>query len=376
MTEQAVRKPLKESALNSERIARIADEIHAAVPGFDPAAFTTDVMADLPRLELKARIDRTARALHEHLPYTGPAALQALLASLPSSPEAAGVGNDFGLHTYSPYSRYVARYHCNDAELDQALDALVVFTRYFSAEDAVRTFLNAYPDQTLAAVRAWAGSEDYRVRRLASESTRPVLPWSERITLPPTTGLPILELLHRDETRFVAASVANHLRDISATDPELVLSTLARWKQQGQGAGQFDFISRDALRNQVKSGNAAAFDFLGFPSPAPVAVSPLTIIPERPRVGDSLTFTAKLSVTVPAPLHIMYVITPVSPDRRRREKAYFLRRLSLSPDAPAHLEKAHPLRASGTAAVRPGPYELLLQVNGVRYPPAAFHVHE
>jgi 3-methyladenine DNA glycosylase AlkC len=42
----------------------------------------------------------------------------------------------------------------------------------------VRYFLNDFPEQTMQAVHAWARDGDYRVRRLASESTRPVLPWS------------------------------------------------------------------------------------------------------------------------------------------------------------------------------------------------------
>ncbi|MEV8099890.1 TauD/TfdA family dioxygenase [Kitasatospora sp. NPDC085879] len=60
--------PMKERALSPERIARIGREMHAACPGFDADAFTTQVTADLPRLELKARIARTAEGLHQHLP--------------------------------------------------------------------------------------------------------------------------------------------------------------------------------------------------------------------------------------------------------------------------------------------------------------------
>src|SRR6266511_2319341 len=114
----------KDRALNAERIARIGREVKAAMPTFDADAFVVDVMADLPGLELKARIARTAKGLYDHLPVTGAEALQVLLRSLPPTPEAAGVTNDFGLHLYSPHSDYAARY-CRSAEhLDQALAAL------------------------------------------------------------------------------------------------------------------------------------------------------------------------------------------------------------------------------------------------------------
>ena len=55
MTEQV---PAKDRALNAERIARIGREINTVLHTFDADAFAADVMADLPRLELKARIAR------------------------------------------------------------------------------------------------------------------------------------------------------------------------------------------------------------------------------------------------------------------------------------------------------------------------------
>ncbi|WP_150136049.1 hypothetical protein [Streptomyces hyaluromycini] len=99
-----VKVPLKETALNAERIARIGREVHSACPEFDIDSFVKSVTADLPRLELSARIARTSEGLHAHLPVTGPDALDILLRSLPPTPEAAGVTNDFGLHIYSPHS--------------------------------------------------------------------------------------------------------------------------------------------------------------------------------------------------------------------------------------------------------------------------------
>jgi hypothetical protein len=54
-------------------------DAHVIAPVFDVGAFTVDVMTDLPRLELKARITRTAKAIHDHLPVSGAEALQVLL---------------------------------------------------------------------------------------------------------------------------------------------------------------------------------------------------------------------------------------------------------------------------------------------------------
>jgi hypothetical protein len=99
-----------------------------------------------------------------------------LLRSLPPAPEAAGVTNDFGWHTYSPHSDFVARYLRTGEYLDQALEALARFTRYFSAEVAVRDFLNDFPDETMKAVDAWARERAARRRTKAAPACPAHLP--------------------------------------------------------------------------------------------------------------------------------------------------------------------------------------------------------
>ncbi|GGT56354.1 hypothetical protein GCM10010271_70270 [Streptomyces kurssanovii] len=256
------------------------------------------VMADLPRLELGARIARTSEGMHTYLPVTGRDALDVLLRSLPPTPEAAGVPNDFGLHTYSPHSHFVARYLRTGEYLDQALAALARLTRYFSAEVAVRHFLNDFPEETMKAVDAWARDEDYRTRRLASEATRPLLPCAPRISLPADAALPVLEQLYGDSNTYVRTSVANHLHDLSDTEPDLVLATLQRWKDSGRATDKhFTFITRQALRSRLKKGWPAAYAFLGYAHDAPIDLSPLTLERTELADGDTLSFSATLTTT-------------------------------------------------------------------------------
>ncbi|MDG4760437.1 hypothetical protein [Micromonospora sp. WMMD710] len=366
---------VKDRALNAERIARIAREVKRVLPAFAAESFIADVMADLPRLELKARIARTAKGLHDHLPVTGTAALDVLLRSLPPTPQAAGITNDFGLHLYSPHSDYVAHYCRTGKDLDQTLDALRTFTCYFSAEDAVRYFLNDFPNQTMNAVQAWARDHDYRVRRLASESTRPALPWSPRLSLPPEAGLPVLDHLYLDKSRYVTRSVANHLRDIAATDGDLVIATLTRWKTDRRVREQeFDFIAREALKVALKKGWSPAYEFLGYPSDVRVEISFVNIQRTALRAGETLEFSAELLVDATVPLHISYAISPTAQRGPRREKVYFLNRVTAKPGQAVTLSKEHPLRSIGTAAVKPGGFALQIQVNGQRFPAGEFQV--
>lgn len=367
--------PLKEQALNPDRVARIAREVHTVHPAFNAGGFIREVVADLPHLELKARIARTSQGLHDHLSIAGGGALEILLRSLPPTPEAAGVTNDFGLHIYSPHSDYVARYCRTPDYLGRALDALRTFTRYFSAEDAVRYFLNDYPEKTLEAVNAWAGDHDYRVRRLASESTRPKLPWSPRIVLPVDAGLGVLEQLYADSSRYVTQSVANHLRDIAATDPDLVLATLTRWRTSRRtNERQLTFIAREALKTRLKEGWSPAYEYLGFASDAPIEVATIRMPRSEIRPGESLVFETDLSTKASLPLHVTYVISSTTQRGARREKVYFLCRATAEPGRILTLSKTHQLRTTATTTITPGTYTLAIQVNGRRYPETRFRV--
>ncbi|MCZ0975887.1 hypothetical protein O1L55_40805 [Streptomyces albulus] len=370
-----VKVPLKETALNAERIARIGREVQVACPEFNADSFVRSVMADLPGLELKDRIIRTSQALHTYLPVTGSEALKVLLRSLPPTPEAAGVTNDFGLHIYSPHSDYVSRYLRTAEHLDHALAALACLTRYFSAEVAVRHFLSSFPDETMKAVDTWARDEDHRVRRLASEATRPRLPWAPRIALPADAALPVLDQLYSDTSSYVRTSVANHLHDLSADEPELVLATLQRWKKSGCATDQhLTFIAREALRSRLKEGWPDAYAFLGYANDAPVELTPLTVERNQLSDGDTLSFSAVLSCTAPAPVHVMFVISSTTQAGKQREKVFFLLRGTAGPGRDLKLAKDHVLRSTATWKLSPGPYAIALQVNGRRFPAVAFTV--
>src|SRR5207244_1289683 len=60
-------------------------------------------------------------------------------------------------------------------------DALLAdLTSRLTGEFAPRTFLAADLDRTLKTALRWTDSPDEHVRRLASEGTRPWLPWAKR----------------------------------------------------------------------------------------------------------------------------------------------------------------------------------------------------
>ena len=111
------------------------------------------------------------------------------------------------------------------------MQALQHFTVNSSAEFAIRPFLLRYPSQALAQMVTWSKSDNYHVRRLASEGCRPRLPWA--MALPaykkdPSDILIILENLIDDKILYVRRSVANNLNDISKDNAEVVIDFAKR----------------------------------------------------------------------------------------------------------------------------------------------------
>lgn len=220
---------LKDALFNKAKLIKIADEIHAVFPSFKSDEFVSTSLAAFPELELKARISWIRKRLHEHLPSDYREAVSILLKSLPPPLDETKSDDDFGDFIYAPYNDFIAAYGCTKKDLRFSLEALREMNMRFSAEDAIRYFINAFPEETFLVLNAWTKDNHYHVRRLVSEGTRPSLPWSMKVTVPVEKSIPLLSKLYYDKTRYVNRSVANHMNDISKKNPLLVLKTLNEW---------------------------------------------------------------------------------------------------------------------------------------------------
>ncbi|MEU2032554.1 hypothetical protein [Nocardia amamiensis] len=367
--------PLKESAMNRARVESLAADLSRVEPGFDAKGFVAAVMAQLPNLELKARIACVADALAAHLPADISAATTIILAALPPHDDATFTGSDFGLYTYAPYSDFIARYGCNSDNLESSLNALQELTKHFTAEDALRYFLNAFPDAAMDAVSEWSRDPDYHVRRLASEGTRPILPWSPRITLPIAAAIPVLDNLFADPSRFVTQSVANHVNDITRTDPHLALATLDRWRtSQRQRPAEMNFIIKQSLRTLVKKGHPGAFEFLGLSSAPAVEVSCLRVDSPRVRIGENLVFGCTIRSTGTSSERVIIDCVVQYPRARsgHGEAVFKWLAAELSPGESRLLTRSQPLRSTASRKLAPGPSRLQIQINGTRVAETVF----
>lgn len=357
---------LKDHLFNKTKLNKLAQEIKAANPSFKDQAFVRDCIEAFPALELKERISCISRNLKDYLPADYTEALGIIMAALPAPLDPNLHDNDFGDFIYAPYGQFVADYGCEEVHLTRSLEALKEITMRFSAEDAVRIFINRFPEQTIKQLYLWSQHPNYHVRRWCSEGTRPLLPWSKRINISPEQSIPILSQLYTDPTRYVTRSVANHLNDIAKLNPDLVIAVLKTWQtEQKTSNTEWDFICKHSLRTLVKKGFKPALDFLGFESQPHVNLSQLK---HSPRVffNESLQFEFMLEAAADAQLLIDYEISFVGKlPNTQNKKVFKLKTLTLKANESTHIKKQHKLLAQMTTRkLYPGLHQVSILVNG------------
>ena len=249
-------------------IAAMGGHLAARDPGFDRAGFEAMASAGLEELELKARSAQITRALEAYLPADFAAACDVLLATL--HPDTGGVSDTAasdarGLRGWAvmPMADFVAARGLGD--FDRAMGVLGEMTKRFSAEFAVRPFILADPGRAMGWLTAWAGDPSARVRRLASEGSRPRLPWGIRLkplVADPAPLIPLLTMLRDDPSEDVRRSVANSLNDIAKDHPDLVARIARDWLRDAPR--ERARLVRHALRSLVKQGHAPTLAALGY----------------------------------------------------------------------------------------------------------------
>jgi 3-methyladenine DNA glycosylase AlkC len=116
---------------------------------------------------------------------------------------------------------------------------------------AVRDEIAGDVDHAVQLLKPWALDTDANIRRFASEATRPRGVWCAQVDAlkrEPWRGLPVIEPLRSDASRYVQNSVANWLNDASKTQPEWVEETCARWERESRTPAT-TYIVRRARRS-------------------------------------------------------------------------------------------------------------------------------
>ncbi len=366
---------LKDHLFNKESVSYLADLFLVAEASFNKNKFVDEVMEKFPELELKARIGWIAEVLVQHVPTEQAAAMKLLVKALPAPLDQTKTDDDFGRFIFAPLGEYIVRHGCAKKYLKQSLATLREITMRFSMEDAMRTFLNNFPTETLAAYDVWVKGKNYHVRRLVSESTRPSLPWSQKIGIDYHVPVKYLDILHGDKTRYVTRSVANHLNDISKKDGELVVSTLTRWHtQKTQNPLELDWLTRHALRTLVKKGDTKALVLLGYTTHTAPVVSNFRV-PKKVKKGARIQFSFDITSAISQNLLIDYVIDFVKQNGGTKPKVFKIKKMTATADTIISIQKQHHLKADATTfKLNTGTHTLTIQINGQKLANAQFEV--
>lgn len=262
------------------------------------------------------------------------------------------------------------------AAFDDAMALLAELTGRLTAEFAIRTLLCHDLDRALELIRDWTTSEDLDVRRLASEGTRPYLPWSTRVPeITARTGvtIPVLNALYRDPEEYVRRSVANHLNDLSRDAPAMVVDTARRWlAEPDENTAR---LVRHALRTLVKKGDVQALELLGF-GPVSVDIAGPVLGSTTVEFGRSIEFSAVLHNRgdEPARVAIDYTVYHRKANGGQTGKTFKLATRTLERDEKLEVGREHSFRAIATRRYHPGMHAISVQVNGVESARAEFEL--
>jgi 3-methyladenine DNA glycosylase AlkC len=356
-----VAEPLK-NLYSKQYVARLAAALAAATPGFDRAGFEHAVLGPgWPRLELKQRLRRITQTLHGFVPGDYRQKLAVLRKVAP----------DFGGFTAMFFPDFVSEYGLDD--FDVSVAALELFTQYSSSEYAVRPFILHYGDRMMVEMRRFAAHPNEHVRRLASEGSRPRLPWA--MALPefkrdPRPLLPILEALRNDPSEYVRRSVANNLNDIAKDHPDVVLEIAQRWSGTSP---ETDRMVRHACRTLLKRGDQRALRLFGHHDEVEVSVTGLKLGEPQIPIGADLAFTFLVKSAAATSARIEYAIDFVKSDARSSRKVFHIGVKPLSA-TPLSITRTHRFRDFTTRKHHPGKHAITILVNGVARAKKAVHL--
>lgn len=354
---------LKDSLFPPSRYREVARLTRDVYPKFDERAFLRHALKDLDALSLMQRLRRMTESLHAALAGDFRRDLGILHELAPRLP--AGFTTLF-------LPDYVALYGRNQAAV--SLEALRYFTRFGSAEFAVREFLRDDMKTTLATMIAWAHDDNEHVRRLASEGTRPRLPWSfhlPAIAADPNLAAPILEALRADASLYVRKSVANHLNDVTRAHPEWVLARVRTWPLQNPHTA---WIARRALRTLIKAGDRGALGVIGAGDKAKVRVERFSVSPRRVRLGERVSFELELASTSARAQRLVvdYAVHYVKKSGASAAKVFKWKEVSLGPRETLVLSRGQRIQDFTTRKHYPGRHGVDVLINGKKCADAYF----
>ncbi len=355
--------------LNAALVRNAGTALARHAKTFDRKRFEKLALAGLDDLEMKARAMQIADALEATLPPDFDAACSVIEAALAPPIAVDGVASPHrgeGLAGWIvwPLGEFVARRGLDQPE--RALRALHALTQRLTAEWAIRPLIVAHPALVFDTLLTWTRDPSPHVRRLASEGSRPRLPWGlqlKTLIADPSPCWPLLTALHDDPSAYVRRSVANHLNDIAKDHPQLVVDWVQR--HLPDASAERRALLSHASRTLIKRGHADMLALWGAGT-AFEGRCTLKIEPKQVVVGDSVALTLSLRSTSKAAqtLLIDYAVHHVKASGGTSAKVFKGWKLTLAAGESRTLVKQHSFKAVTTRRLHAGRHAIDASING------------
>ncbi|WP_456312674.1 DNA alkylation repair protein [Pseudomonas shirazensis] len=242
-----------------EKFGQAVADVH---PSFDKQKFIEAIYdGNFAQKEWKERMKHTTIVFHQFIPENFPATVVFIDKIIENLKK-----NKFteGNLAFIFFADYIEIYGIDDFKT--SAKAFVSITQFISCEFAVRPFILKYKEKMIDEMIKWSLHDNHHVRRLASEGSRPRLPWAMAIPFlkkDPSSILPILENLKNDPSEYVRRSVANNLNDIAKDNPQIILEIANKWKGQNK---ETDAIIKHGCRTLLKQGHPEILSHYGLES--------------------------------------------------------------------------------------------------------------
>ncbi len=349
--------PLKEM-FNKKFYEHLAVEFNRADKKFNASKFLKEVTQNIEHLSLNQRLRNTSIHLKNYLSTDFKKATQTLFKVIPNAKSG---------YTALVFPDFIGLYGHDD--FDTSMEALKHFTSFGSSEFAIREFLKRDFNKTINVMNKWAKDKNHHVRRLASEGSRPRLPWSFKlgeVIKNPKATQSILETLKADEELYVKKSVANHLNDISKENANYMLTLVNSWDKSNIHTA---WVVKHACRTLIKKGNAASMAVFSFEKNAKIQIKNLKLNKTKIRLGESLQFDFDLvsDKNKAQKLVIDYKIHYKKNSNVSSAKVFKLKELQLHPKQTIHISKSQVFKDFTTRKHYSGKHKVEIFVNGKTY---------
>jgi len=348
---------------------RFSEVLSKIIPSFSRQVFQEQIFTDeFQYMELKERMRHTTLVLHRFLPEDYTKAMK-LIEKLIAKLRAEQFGEYSLVFMFLP--DYIETYGLD--HYNESVKALELVTQFISCEFAVRPFILKYGQQMMDQMTQWSLHESHHVRRLASEGSRPRLPWA--MALPalkkdPSAILPILENLKNDPGEWVRRSVANNLNDIAKDNPQVVLQIAAKWKGLSR---ETDAIVKHGCRTLLKQGHPEVLKFYNLDG-SNLAVADFKVLTSEVGIGDYLSFSFDVTNhhTAPLTVRLEYAIYYRKQNGQLSRKVFKISERICQPAEIITVTRRQSFKMITTRKFYEGEHKIAIVVNGVEQQPEPF----